>query len=95
MIGVFLTFSYGKDFDGQALRKIADAAQGRFKGMAGLRSKAFTVDPAKRQAINFYIWDSQEAADAFFTDEQLHRIGGHYKVKPSVSFVQIAGLVEN
>lgn len=95
MIGVFLTFCYADDFDEQALRNIAGAAQSRFKGMEGLRSKAFTVNPEKREAINFYIWDSEAAAKAFLTDKQLDRIAGHYKARPTLDFVQIAALVEN
>lgn len=95
MIGIFLTFRFADDFDEQAIRNIAEAAQPRFKGMVGLRSKAFTVNPEKREAINFYIWDSEEAAKAFFTDEQLDRIAGHYKARPILDFVHIAALVEN
>ncbi len=95
MIGVFLTFRYADDFDEKAVRDIADRAHARFKGMAGLHSKAFTVNPVKREAINFYIWDSEESANAFFTDEQMDRIAGHYKVRPILDFVQIVALVEN
>src|SRR5215469_1632777 len=95
MIGVFVTFRYEDNFDEQAVRKIAEAARARFEGMPGLRSKAFTVNPAKREAVNFYIWDSEEAAKAFFTDAILERVTGLYGVRPSVEFVQIAALVEN
>lgn len=95
MIGVFITFRYTDNFDEQAVRNIADAAQARFKGMAGLRSKAFTVNPEKREAVNFYVWDSEEAAKAFFTDEQVDRIAAYYKVRPTLEFVQIAALVGN
>jgi heme-degrading monooxygenase HmoA len=95
MIGVFVTFRYGDHFDEQALRKIAETARGRFAGMPGLRSKAFTVNPGKREAVNFYIWDSEDAAKAFFTDALLERVTRLYGVRPSVEFVQIAALVEN
>jgi len=95
VIGVFVTFSYGDNFDGQAVRKIAEAARARFEGMPGLRSKAFTVNPGKREATNFYIWDSEDAAKAFFTDALLERVAGLYGVRPKVEFVQIATLVEN
>jgi heme-degrading monooxygenase HmoA len=95
MIGVFITFNYAENFDEQAVRNIANASQAKFKGMPGLRSKAFTVNPEKREAINFYIWDSEEAAKTFFTDEQVDRIAGHYKVRPTLEFVHIAALVEN
>ena len=95
MIGVFVTFRYQDKFDEQALRKIAQAARTRFEGMPGLRSKAFTLDPAKRLAANFYVWDSEDAARAFFTDEMLQRATDLYGVRPSVEFVQVATLVEN
>jgi len=42
-----------------------------------------------------YVWDSEEAAKAFFTDEMLERVAGLYGVRPTIEFVQIATLVEN
>ena len=95
MIGVFVSFGYGDDFDEQAVRKIAQTVCARFEGMPGLRSKAFTVNSRKREATNFYVWDSEEAAKAFFTDELLEHVTGLYGVRPGVEFVQIASLVEN
>ena len=49
MIGVFVTFRYGDNFDEQAVQKIAETARARFEGMPGLRSKAFTVHSGKRE----------------------------------------------
>jgi heme-degrading monooxygenase HmoA len=95
MIGVFVTFRYGDNFDEQTVRKIAETARARFEGMPGLRSKAFTLNAGKREAANFYVWDSEDAARAFFTDDLLDRAAGLYGVRPSVEFVQIATLVEN
>lgn len=95
MIGAFVTFRFAADFDEQAIRRIAATARARFEGMPGLRSKAFTIDAAKREAVNFYVWDSEDAARAFFTDELLDRVTGLYGVRPAVDFVEIAALVEN
>ena len=95
MIGVFVTFRYEDNFNEQAVRKIAETARARFENMPGLRSKAFTVNSAMREATNFYVWDSEDAAKAFFTDELLERVTGLYGVRPSVEFVQIVTLVEN
>jgi len=95
MIGVFVTFHYRDNFDERAVRKIAETARAKLEGMPGLRSKAFTLNSGKREAANFYVWDSEEAAKAFFTDELLDRVAGLYGVRPSVEFVQIATLVEN
>ena len=95
MIGVFVTFRYGDNFDEQVVRKIAQTARARFEGMPELRSKAFTLNPGKREATNFYVWDSEDAAKAFFTDELLQRVTSLYGVRPNVEFVQITTLVEN
>ena len=95
MIGTFVTFRFQDNFDEQAVRKIAETARAKFEGMPGLRSKAFTFNPEKREAANFYVWDAEEAAKAFFTDELLERLTGLYGVRPTVEFVQIATLVEN
>ena len=95
LIGVFVTFRYGDNFDEQAVRKIAETARATFEGMAGLHSKAFTLNSGKREATNFYIWDSEHAAKAFFTDQLRERVAGIYGVPPSIEFVQIATLVEN
>ena len=95
MIGVFVTFRYGDNFDERAVRRIAETARAKFEGMPGLHSKAFTLSFEKRAATNFYVWDSEDAANAFFTDELLERLAGLYGVRPSIEFVQIAALVEN
>ena len=66
-----------------------------FDGLPGLRFKVFTVDDKRQRAMNFYVWDSQEAADAFFTDELRERVTGLYGVSPTVTYLEIAELVDN
>ena len=95
MIGVFVTFRYGDNFDEQAVRKIAETARSRFEGILGLRSKAFTVNSREREATNFYVWDTEDAARGFLTEALLERVTGLYGVRPSVEFVQVVELVEN
>ena len=95
MIGVFVTFRYPDNFDERAVRKIAETARPRFEGMPGLHSKAFTFNSEKREAVNFYVWESEDAAKAFFNDELVKRVTALYGVRPTVEFVQIATLVEN
>ena len=95
MIGVIVTFQYGDTFDEQVIRRIAETARARFEGMPGLRSKAFTFSSKNRQATNFYVWDSEDAAKAFFTDELLQRLTGLYGVRPVLEIVQVVTIVEN
>ena len=95
MLGVFVSFRCDGNFNERAAREIAEKVRARFVGMAGLRSKAFTFNCEKRQAINFYVWESEDAAKAFFTEDLLERVTGLYGVRPTVELVQIAALVEN
>lgn len=95
MIGVLVTFQYGSDFDVAKIRKIAEMARPRFENMLGLRSKTFTVDANAHQAVNVYVWDSEDAAKAFFNEELVQRITALYGVRPSIAFVEIAALIDN
>jgi hypothetical protein len=95
VIGVSVTFQYGEDFDRARVVSIAEKARGTFEGVPGLRSKAFTVDDARQRAMNFYVWDSADAAKSFFSDELRERVAGLYGVEPTIDFVEIAQLVDN
>ena len=95
MIGVNVTFQYDEDFDRARVLSFAVNARGTFEVMPGLRSKAFTVDDARHRAMNFYVWDSADAARRFFSDEMRERVTGLYGVEPTIDFVEIAQLVDN
>ncbi len=95
MIGVSVTFQYDDDFDRARVVSIAENARGTFEGMPGLRSKVFTVDDTRQRAMNFYVWESADAARGFFSEEMRERVTGLYGVEPTIDFVEIAQLVDN
>ena len=95
MVGVIVEFQYGDGFDRSRIEGIAHEARGRFEGLPGLRQKAFTLDVGGRRATNVYLWHSEEAALAFFSDELIDRITELYGVRPTVRFVEVAELVDN
>jgi heme-degrading monooxygenase HmoA len=95
MLGVFVEFQYGDDFDGARIAEIAHGARATFEGMQGLHQKAFTIDEANRRATNLYVWESEEDARAFFADERVEHIAGLYGVRPTLRFVEIPELVVN
>jgi len=95
VIGVSVTFQYRDDFDHARVVAIADNARETFEGMPGLRSKVFTVDDAGQRAMNFYVWESADAAKSFFSDEMRERVTRLYGVEPTIDFVEIAQLVDN
>ena len=95
MIGVSVVFDYDGDFDRSRVIEVAKNARKMFEGMPGLRFKFFTLDDKQNRAMNFYVWDSQEAAEAFFTEELRERVTALYGVSPTISYVEIAELVDN
>jgi len=95
MISVLVRFQFGQEFNEERLRQIASTARARFEGMPGLRSKAFTVDAENKEALNFYVWESEEAARGFFSQELIDRVTGLYGVRPTLQFARVATLVDN
>ena len=95
MIGVTVTFSYAGDFDRSRVIKVAQNARGMFEGMPDLRFKFFTFDEKQQRAVNFYVWDSVEAAERFFSQELRERVTGLYGVTPVIEFSEIAEIVDN
>jgi heme-degrading monooxygenase HmoA len=95
MIAVFVTFRYESGFDAEVIHKIAEDARARFEGMPGLLYKVFAVDTERREARNVYVWETVEAAKAFFTEELTHRATGLYGVRPTVEYAEVAALVAN
>ena len=95
MIAVMVRFQYENEFNEARLQQIAEGARSKFQGMPGVRSKAFTVDPTKRQALNFYVWESEDAARKFFSPQTIDGVAQLYGVRPSIEYVKLAALVEN
>ena len=95
MIGVNVTFEYDGAFDRSRVTTVAENARAMFEGMPGLRFKFFTFDEKNQRATNFYVWDSKEAAEGFFSEELRERVTGLYGLAPSIDFVEIAQIVDN
>ena len=95
MIGVNVTFDYDGNFDRARVIKVAEGARSMFEGMPGVRYKFFTFDEKQQRANNFYVWESREAAERFFSDELRGRVTELYGVAPSIEYVEVAEIVDN
>ena len=95
MQGVIVEFQYADGFDRTRIEGIAHEARGRFEGLPGLRQKAFALDEQNRRATNVYLWETEEAARGFFSDELVERITGLYGVRPTITFVEVVEVVDN
>ena len=94
MIGVLVTFTQSDKFDRATVAKIAEKERGTFEGMPGLRFKTFTLDDAG-QARNFYLWDDEEKARAFFNEEVVEMVTGIYGVAPEIEYFEMLEFVDN
>jgi len=94
MIAVFVTFD-ADSLDEERLRNIASEARGAFEGMASLRNKFFTLGEKQHRATNVYVWESENAARAFFSDQLLERVTDLYGVRPQIEFAEVLELVDN
>ncbi len=95
MTGVSVEFEYDGNFDRTRVIEVANNARKMFEGLPGLRFKFFTLAEKQQRAMNIYIWDSKEAAEAFFTDELREKVTGLYGVSPTISYLEIAEVVDN
>jgi hypothetical protein len=95
MIGVIVTFGPGAPLDKARAYTIAEQAIPMFEGMAGLRSKTFMWDDEHAVATNVYIWESEQAARAFFTPELVAMVVELYGLEPQVQFTEIPALIDN
>ncbi|WP_406210198.1 hypothetical protein OH807_40200 [Kitasatospora sp. NBC_01560] len=95
MIGVTVTFSYPSGFDRARVVEVAEGARGMFEGMPGVRFKFFTFSEKQQQAVNFYVWESEEAAEQFFSPELRARVTDLYGAAPAIEYVEIAEIVDN
>lgn len=95
MIAVLIRFRYESEFNETYVRQLADRVRAKFEGMSGLRSKTFTVDSVNQEALNFYVWDSEEAAKAFFSPQLIEQVTELYGVRPTIQFADIVTLVDN
>jgi hypothetical protein len=94
MIAVFVTFD-SDSLDEARVRKIAAEARGMFEGMASLRNKFFTLGEKTSRATNVYVWESDDAARQFFSDQLLDRVTDLYGVRPEIEFAEVVELVDN
>ena len=63
--------------------------------MPGLRLKVFIFDEKQQRAANFYVRDSREAAEGFFTEELRERVTGLYGGAPGTESVEITETAGN
>jgi hypothetical protein len=62
-------FSVPADTNWDEMRKLAEDRAFQYRGLPGMRSKAFIVDPERGLYGANYVWESREAIDDFLKSD--------------------------
>ena len=95
MIGTIVSIGPSDALDRSRASTVAEQAGPVFEGMPGLRSKVFMWDEQAATVTNVYVWESEEAARAFFTPALVQQVIELYGVEPRVQFTEVSALVDN
>ncbi len=96
MIGAIVTIGPAPNLDREHASAVAEQEAPHFEGMDGLRSKVFMWDDEAGTVISTYVWESEPAAQAFFTSPEVKaKITELYGVEPKVRFVEVSALIDN
>ena len=95
MIGTIVSIGPSDTLDRSRASTVAEKAGPVFEGMPGLRSKVFMWDEQAATVTNVYVWQSEEAARAFFTPDLVQQVIELYGVEPRVQFTEVSALVDN
>jgi hypothetical protein len=95
MIGVIVTIGPADELTRERASAVAKQEGPKFEGMDGLQSKVFMWNDETGTVTNTYVWDSEEAARAFFTPELGDLVGELYGAEPQVQFAEVSALIDN
>jgi heme-degrading monooxygenase HmoA len=95
MIGVIVTIGPSEHLTRERASAVAEQEGPKFEGMDGLQSKVFMWNDDTRTVTNTYVWDSEEAARAFFTPEMGALVVELYGAEPQVQFAEVSALIDN
>jgi heme-degrading monooxygenase HmoA len=95
MIGVIVTIGPGAELTRERAAAVAEQEGPKFEGMDGLQSKVFMWNDETGTVISTYVWDSEQAARAFFTPEVKAKVTELYGAEPNVQFAEVSALVDN
>jgi heme-degrading monooxygenase HmoA len=95
MIGVIVTIGPDSELTRERASAVAEQEAPKFEGMDGLQSKVFMWNDETGTVTSTYVWDSEQAARAFFTPELKAKVIELYGVEPQVQFAEVSALVDN
>ena len=82
MYCVTWTYAAPPDLNERAIRDQFDNVAGNYLGVPGLIRKYFGFSDDARSVIGIYLWETKDAADAFYSDEWLRGVTERWGAAP-------------
>jgi hypothetical protein len=79
---VMWTYAVPRDLHEPAIRELFNGVAGNYVGVPGLVRKYFGFTEDATSVIGIYLWESREAADAFYTDEWMAGVTERWGAAP-------------
>ena len=95
MIGVIVTIGPDAELTRERATAVAEQEGPKFEGIDGLQSKVFMWNEETGTVTNTYVWDSEQAARAFFTPELKAKVIELYGTEPNLQFAEVSALIDN
>ncbi|GIW10041.1 MAG: YdhR family protein [Chloroflexi bacterium] len=89
MYGVLVQFPAEAPLSTEQCRQRWEAIAPMFEKEPGFVHKAFLRSPDGITWGGFYLWQSREAAEAYYTPEWRQRMSERYGAEPSVTFFEV------
>ena len=82
MYCVLWTYAVPAQLDEPAIRAQFEAVAGNYLGVPGLIRKYFGFTEDAKSVIGIYLWETKQAADAFYSPQWLEGVTGRWGAAP-------------
>jgi hypothetical protein len=92
---VFVKFALPKPIPRAALLERFKKSEANFRGLPKLIRKYFCYDEASHTGHSVYLWESEDDARAFFSEEFVTGFAGKFGCTPELTFVDTLMVIDN
>jgi hypothetical protein len=82
MYCVTWTYEVPPELDEATIRRQFETVAGNYLGVPGLIRKYFGFSPNASSVVGIYLWDSKDAADAFYSNEWIDGVTNRWGAMP-------------
>lgn len=95
MIAALITFEVESPLSIEEATAKFESTAPHYRDLPHLISKAYIRSPDGGAVGGFYVWDSQEAAEAMYAGDWEERVTAVYGVSPTLQYFDVPVLIQN